>query len=69
MKATPQQYAHAFSLTADGQAVLEDLIERFGADLYVPGGVEAERQTLVNLGRRQVVDHIMAQLAKVEPNR
>lgn len=67
MQATPQQYAHTFGLSGDGQAVLDDLIERFGAALYVPGGHEAERQTLVNLGRRQVIDYIMAQISKTDP--
>ena len=64
--ATPQQYVHVFDLTEDGRAVLAELLERFGADLFVPGGVEAERQTLVNLGRRQVLDHILAQIGKAD---
>lgn len=60
--ATPQQYRGTFELTNDGQAVLADLVERFGTVLYVAGGVEAERQTLVNLGHRQVLDHILKQI-------
>lgn len=63
MRASPEQYRNAFELTTDGHAVLED-IEEFCGSLYVPGGQEAERQTLVNLGRRQVLDHILRRIAQ-----
>jgi hypothetical protein len=64
--ATPEQYLSTFDLFGDGQAVLADLMEKFGAELFVAGGLEAERKTLVNLGRRQVLDHILAQMGQAK---
>jgi hypothetical protein len=60
--ATPQQYAGTFDFHEDGRAVLADLVEKFGAELYVAGGTDAERATLVNLGQRRVLDHILKQI-------
>lgn len=60
--ATPQQYALTFDFAQDGRDVLSDLVEKFGAELFVPGGQDAERQTLVNLGQRRVLDHILKQI-------
>lgn len=61
--ATPQQYQHTFGLTTDGQAVLDDLLQKFGGSLWA--GTDGERAR--NIGRREVVEHIHAMLAQAEP--
>lgn len=61
--ATPQQYFSAFGLS-DGQAVLDDLQERFGGAPFVAGQPD---QTAYNCGAKAVLEHILLQLAKVEP--
>ncbi len=62
--ATPHQYFHALGLTPDGQAVLDDLQARFGAAPFVAGQPD---QTAFNCGARAVLEHILLQLAQVEP--
>lgn len=62
--ATPQQYFHALGLTPDGQAVLDDLQQRFGGACFVSG---APDQTAYNCGGKAVLEHILLQLAQVEP--
>lgn len=61
-RADPAMYARVFEENREGQLVLEDLVNRFGGRLYVRGGQEAERETLVRLGKRAVLDHIVAQV-------
>lgn len=62
--ATPHQYFHALGLTPDGQAVLDDLQRLFGAAPFVAGQPDV---TAYNCGARAVLEHILAQLAQVEP--
>jgi hypothetical protein len=62
--ATPQQYRHTFELTNDGQAVLDDLIDRFGKPPFVAGQSDT---TAYNCGCKAVIEHIWSQLAAVEP--
>lgn len=64
--ATPQQYHHTFGLTNDGQDVLDDLQMRFGGAPFVQGQPD---QTAFNCGARAVLEHILLQLAQVEPRR
>ena len=61
--ATPQQYFSALGF-GDGQAVLDDLQQRFGAAPFVAGQPD---QTAYNCGARAVLEHILLQLAQVEP--
>jgi hypothetical protein len=63
MSATPQQYMHAFELTTDGQAVLDDLARLFGAPPFVPGQPDT---TAFNCGAKAVIEHIHGQIAKAE---
>ena len=56
---TPQQYAATFELTNDGQAVLDDLLQRFGGPPFVAGKPD---QTAYNCGAKAVIEHIAAQL-------
>lgn len=58
----PAAYARVFEGHNEGAAILEDLTRRFGGRLYVPGGLEGERQTLVNLGARKVLDFIVGMI-------
>lgn len=62
--ATPQQYFHAFGQTPDGQSVLDDLQTRFGGPAFVAGQPDL---TAYNCGARAVLEHILLQLAQVEP--
>lgn len=55
----PQQYAATFELTNDGQAVLDDLLQRFGGPPFVAGKPD---QTAYNCGAKAVIEHIAAQL-------
>lgn len=65
-RASPDQYRSTFELNNDGQAVLADLVDLFGSELFVSGGVDGERQTLVNLGQRRVLDHILSQINRTQ---
>lgn len=58
----PDMYARVFEDHHEGRLIFEDLIRRFGRQPYVPGDLAAERQTLVNLGRRTVVDFIVSRI-------
>lgn len=61
--ATPKQYQSAFELFGDGQAVLADLVEKFGKAPFVPG---APDQTAYNCGAKAVIEHIYAQISAAE---
>lgn len=63
MSATPQQYLGAFELLGDGQAVLNDLLERFGGPPFVAGQPD---QTAYNCGAKAVVEHILAMIDQAE---
>lgn len=64
--ATPQQYRSAFELFNDGQAVLEDLVEKFGGPPFVAGQTD---QTAYNCGAKAVIEHIYAQINAQENQR
>jgi hypothetical protein len=55
-------YARVFEDHHEGRVIFEDLVRRYAGALYVKGGRAGERQTLVNLGARRVIDHIVAQI-------
>lgn len=57
--ATPQQYRSAFELFGDGQAVLDDLVEKFGKAPFTPGQPDV---TAFNCGAKAVIEHIYAQI-------
>lgn len=61
-KATPEAYARVFENHADGRVILEDLTARFGGGIYVKGGLEGDRQTCFNAGRRSVLDFILGRI-------
>ena len=55
-------YARLFEGSPDGPAVLADLVARFGGALFVKGGEEGRRETDYRLGRRAVLDFILARI-------
>ena len=61
-KATPEAYARVFENHAEGRVILEDLTARFGGGIYVKGGLEGDRQTCFNAGRRSVLDFILGRI-------
>lgn len=63
MSATPQQYLGTFELLGDGQAVLNDLLERFGGPPFAAGQPD---QTAYNCGAKAVVEHILAMIDLAE---
>lgn len=58
----PKAYRRLFEDNADGVAVLEQLIARFGKNPYTPGGVEAARATDYKAGQLEVVQFILRQI-------
>jgi hypothetical protein len=62
--ATPQQYSEALALFPSGQAVMDDLAQRFAGPLWHADDAERARR----IGQREVLEHIWAQISKVEPN-
>lgn len=61
-KATPEAYARVFENHAEGHVILDDLTARFGGGIYVKGGLEGDRQTCFNAGRRSVLDFILGRI-------
>jgi hypothetical protein len=60
--ATPEQYLHTFELSGDGQAVADDLAQLFGGPVFDSNPYEMARRA----GRREVLEHIHAQIAAAE---
>lgn len=58
----PNAYRRLFEDNADGVAVLEQLIARFGRNPYTPGGVDAARATDYKAGQLEVVQFILRQI-------
>ena len=55
-------YARVFEGHHEGALILEDLTRRFGGALFVKGGEEGRRETDYRLGRRAVLDFIVAKV-------
>lgn len=58
----PEAYARLFENHAEGRQILDDLTARFGGGIYVKGGLEGDRQTCFNAGRRSVLDFILGRI-------
>jgi len=58
----PEVYARVFENHAEGRMILDDLTARFGGGIYVKGGLEGDRQTCFNAGRRSVLDFILGRI-------
>lgn len=61
-QAGPDAYRRLFENSADGTAVLEDLVARFSRAQVSKGGIDAILKTYENGGARKVVDYILAQI-------
>lgn len=61
-KVPPEVYARVFENHAEGRLILEDLAARFGGGIYVKGGLDGDRQTCFNAGRRSVLDFILGRI-------
>lgn len=57
-----EAYARVFESHAEGRLILDDLTARFGGGIYVKGGLEGDRQTCFNAGRRSVLDFILGRI-------
>lgn len=55
-------FARVFEHHAEGAQILEELINRFGRNPYVRGGLEAQRQTDFNAGQNEVVQFILRRI-------
>ena len=65
----PEAYARVFEGHHEGKLILEDLVRRFyDIPVYVPGGVEAQRETERRAARREVVHFILMQIGQVGQN-
>ena len=60
---TPATYEAIFVTDTRGAAIREELHALFGGNPYVPGGLEAQRETDARAGAMRVIDHIERQLA------
>jgi len=58
----PEVYARVFENHAEGVQILDELINRFGRNPYVRGGLEAQRQTDFNAGQNEVVQFILRRI-------
>ena len=69
--AAPEDYVATFEGFRPGQNVLADLMARhYDRDIYVRGGVDAERETLMRLGERRLMTRILRIIAQIggDPN-
>lgn len=60
--AAPDAYRRVFEDSADGVAVLDELVRLFGRNPYTPGGVEAARATDFKAGQLEVVQYILRKI-------
>lgn len=63
LTATPDVYARTFTLM-DGEAVLNDLMQRFAGAPFVAGQPD---KTAYNCGAKAVIEHILSQIAEAAP--
>ena len=63
---TPEMYARVFEGHHEGALILEDLTRRFfDVNVYVTGGIEAQRETERRAARREVVHYILTRIGQV----
>lgn len=55
-------YARVFENHAEGKMILEDLVNRFGANPYVKGGLEGDRETCFKAGQNRVLHFILGRI-------
>ena len=63
---SPEAYARVFEQHHEGVLILADLTRRFfDVNVFVAGGVEAQRETERRAARREVVHFILTQIGQV----
>lgn len=68
--APPEDYAATFEGFKPGQNVLEDLVARFhDRPIYVPGGIEAQRETEKRAAQKEVVGFILRRIGHIKEDR
>ena len=64
--ATADDYRQTFEGFKPGQKVLEDLLARFhDRSVYVPGGIEGQRETEKRAAQKEVVGFILRRLGQI----
>lgn len=64
--APPEMYHRVFVGHHEGATVLEDLVARFhDRPVYVPGGIEAERETNARAAQKEVVGFILRRIGQI----
>jgi len=58
----PEDYQRVFEGDPVGARILEDLVERYGRNPYVKGGLEAQRETDFNAGKLEVVNFLLRKI-------
>lgn len=58
----PVVYLRVFEQHAEGALILEELVAKFGANPYVRGGLEGDRETAYRAGRNAVVNFILSRI-------
>lgn len=65
-RATPEVYSRVFVDNPEGALILEDLTARFhDRQVYVQGGIEAERETAKRAAENGVIGFILRRVAQI----
>lgn len=65
--AQPEDYVATFEGFKPGANVLEDLVARFhDRPIYVPGGIEAQRETEKRAAQKEVVGFILRRIGHIK---
>ena len=71
-RASPADYKAIFDDDRRGQAIFDQLYLKFATKVFVPGGLEGDRQTCYNAGARDVIEFITRQINRangvMDPN-
>lgn len=61
-----EAFARVFEGHAEGVLILQDLVGRFyDVNTYVPGGIDAQRESDRRSARREVVHYILTRIGQV----
>ena len=61
-KIGPEDYRRLFEEMPGGPQILDELVRRFGQQVYVRGGHEADRETCYRAGAQSVINFILGQI-------
>lgn len=65
--AQPEDYVATFEGFKPGANVLEDLVARFhDRPIYVPGGIEAQRETEKRAAQKEVIGFILRRIGHIK---